>query len=179
MLSQADKQATWLLLQLAEQGRNVEIMAQNLASILVSSEVSVDEFAVEMAAIIGRTAELVMKHQSEIWPGLLPGGAGPHFDDMVESVPSETLSVDEWDALAEAESRLYRDDPGCHGYTDVNVRTENHPVLWRVWKHIEDNLSGTHESWDTLPNHQHRRLVAARVARTFAMMAFGPEFLLR
>jgi|SRR5215831_8689672 len=181
MLSTSDKQATWLLLQLAEQGRNVEIMAQNLAGMLVSSEVSVEEFAGEMAQIVMRTADLVMRHQNEIWPGLVPGGAGPEFDRMVEPVgqADESISVDDWDALAEAESRLYRDDPGCHGYTDVNVQSESHPVLSKVWGHCEDNLAGTHESWDILPTYQRRILVAARVARTMAVMAFGPEFLIR
>jgi hypothetical protein len=177
--SNSDKQATWLLLQLAEQGRNVEVMAQNLASVLVSTSCSVEEFAGELAAIIMRTKELI-ESQMDIWPGLLPGGAGPDFDEMVSPVEYDTpMREVDWDALVTAERSLYRDDPGCHGYTDVNVRSENHPVLSKVWGHVEDNLAGTHPEWEIASTDYRRRMIASRVARTMAVMAFGPEFLLR
>ena len=177
MLSKSDREASWLLLQLAEQGRNVEIMAQNLASVLVSSEVTVDLFAEEIAAIIMRTRDLV-NDQTQIWPGLVPGGAGPYFDDVVTPVTA-LISKTQWDALAAAERKLYSDDPGCHGYTDVNVREEPHPVLAQVWGHVEDNLASTHTEWEIANPDYRLRLVASRVARTMAVMAFGPEFLLR
>ena len=177
MLSKSDREASWLLLQLAEQGRNVEIMAQNLASVLVSTSCSVEEFAGEIAAIIMRVKELI-GDQSQIWPGLVPGGAGPYFDDVVTPV-YEPISQSDWDALKLAEQKLYHDDPGCHGYTDVNVREEPHPVLSKVWGHVEDNLASTDMNWDIMAIDARRRLVASRVARTFAVMAFGPEFLLR
>lgn len=98
----SDQLAAWLLLQLAEQGRPVEIASQFLASWLMSSEApagaldDVQGFLNELKQIKERTILLCLD-ASEIWEGLLPGGPG-------NSLPMNfnIVSTEEWAKLHDA-----------------------------------------------------------------------------
>jgi hypothetical protein len=81
------------------------------------------------------------------------------------------LSHEQWVMLERAEKPLYDGQHGTHAYTSVNVRGES-LMAALIWQHCEDSMSANDDSTD-----QHE--VAHRVARVLAIMAFGPEFILK
>jgi hypothetical protein len=84
-----------------------------------------------------------------------------------------------WDAIERAERRIYRDDPGTHGWTDVNDRFTSPDFIMTLWNHCEGNMSGTIADWDSFSENTQLTMIGRRVALGLALMAFGPEFLLR
>jgi len=89
-----------------------------------------------------------------------------------------TLSPYKWDALATAERPLFADEHGAHAFTSV-LEADDAPWLAELWDHCQLALEASWENWDTLSTDQRNRFTANRVARTLAVAAFGPEFLLR
>jgi hypothetical protein len=89
----------------------------------------------------------------------------------------EILTVEEWNALHNAEQKLYKDEYGAVSYTDVSIREESQMVrlIWdRCEAHMDGDLEGTKphaEIWNAR--------IARRVARVLGIIAFGTEFVLR
>jgi hypothetical protein len=74
-MSNANKIGAYHLLQLAEQGRPVETVAQFLASMWVSGDLTPYYIYNDVKKIAERTTFLMSpRGQCEIWPGLTPGG---------------------------------------------------------------------------------------------------------
>lgn len=71
----SEKLAVYHILQLAEQGRFEEIVAQMIASVIVASDGGGDEAYDLRTTIMKRVLDLMLD-PSEIWEGLLPGGTG-------------------------------------------------------------------------------------------------------
>lgn len=81
-MDDTDRRDTWLMLQLAESGRPVEQIAQFLASMFISADMSRSTMLDEIKMIAERTVEL-MENERMIWNGLLPGPPGSVVDDYV------------------------------------------------------------------------------------------------
>jgi hypothetical protein len=75
MYTEEDRYAAWLILQEANQGRPVEFIAQNIASLIsVGGGDPMEELTAMMAKILNRVAELLRDDGAEIWQHLQPGG---------------------------------------------------------------------------------------------------------
>jgi len=81
MYTEADRLGAWLILQEAEQGRPVEFIAQNMASLIsVGGGDPMEELTAMIAKILNRVAELLRDDGAEIWQHLQPGGhQGDHL----------------------------------------------------------------------------------------------------
>lgn len=90
------------------------------------------------------------------------------------------LSEEQWEALEKAESWLYKGEEGCHAYTDVMEREQDGGFASDVWQQCYIGVDGI-----TDPDLRGDRekfllqMTARRVARVFAVMSFGEEFLLK
>lgn len=86
------------------------------------------------------------------------------------------LSKPEWVALARAEKLFYEDDPGCHGYTDVNRRVEA-TLAAQLWDHAEAHVDN--QDYESNPDTSAQGPVfdetAERVAYALAVLAFGRD----
>jgi hypothetical protein len=181
-LTRADKEASWHILQLAQQGRNIEITAQNLASILWCTSTSVEEFASELAAIIKRVGELT-SDSSLVWPGLLPGIPN-NLDDMISEPDLEKpyLSLGQWAALVRMEERLYHGEYGAHAYTSIVRREESHDAarMWSIAQNpVDDALDTEYSDPQDIPDRIRDNRIARRVAQSLALLNFGADFLLK
>lgn len=87
----------------------------------------------------------------------------------------------EWHALEQAENRLYGANHGCNGWTHV-MQNDGSQLLNGIWENVYMNMDGAGAFDDSqgrrYPNATINAMVAGRVARVFALMAFGPEILL-
>lgn len=84
------------------------------------------------------------------------------------------LNERQWQALIDAERPLYTH--GDLGITDTSPR-EDCDIAADIWAYCEipmDTMYG-----GDIPEETILRRIAERVARVFAVMAFGPEFLIR
>lgn len=80
-----DKAAEFLLLRLAEQGRPVEVVAQFIASYVVSAEGNDGRELMKLLWMVFARIETLLGDNSDIWPGLLPGGPG--YEPLFELIP--------------------------------------------------------------------------------------------
>jgi hypothetical protein len=83
------------------------------------------------------------------------------------------LKSEQWRALEAAERRLYRNDPGCHGWTDV-MSNDGDEFLNMVWGHAADYVNNEFLDSESTRLHQ----TARRVAQALAVLAFGAEILI-
>ena len=175
----SDKVASWHLLQLAEQGRPTEIFAQHLASMAVSGDLNPLEITIEIAQVVERTAKLLNRN-SEIWPGLLPGGGDPQDAEIMQpDIEQPTLDPEQWKALEKAEAKLYQDNWG-HAYTAIVRREESSDahMMWTLAQNpVDDQLDG--EAHEFVSDELRNARIAGRVARALGLLNFGPEWLLR
>ena len=96
------------------------------------------------------------------------------FDLPKLKVPLE----DEWEALAEAEHRLYYNTGApTYGWTGV-IEREDSWFIKEMWDQCESYIESTEENWATMPRRSQLVLIAKRVARVNAVMVYGPEYLL-
>lgn len=105
-------------------------------------------------------------------------------DRMRRDLPAP-LPTDQWAALEAAERRIYKGDPGSHGYTDVMPNDGDEHLNW-LWEHsqmyvIEDyrvsemrDRGAKHETIVRWIMHE----TARRVAQVWAITAFGAEILI-
>src|SRR4051794_39695428 len=91
-----EQRAVFFILQLAEQGRFDETIAQMIASAILASDGGGDEMYQLRSRITTRMLDLIMD-PSEIWDGLLPGGPGPHNSDLLT-----VITMDEYGKLDQA-----------------------------------------------------------------------------
>jgi len=75
-----ERQAVFHILQLAEQGRFEEVVAQMVSSLALGGEMGGGQIFLMWDTIARRTLDLMMD-PSAIWEGLLPGGPG-NVDDL-------------------------------------------------------------------------------------------------
>ena len=76
-----DQRDAMLLLAIADSGRAHEVLAQFIASYIVSGDVSNDNALQEGIAVMVRVFELMNgEGQMKIWPELLPGAGGMYTD---------------------------------------------------------------------------------------------------
>lgn len=101
--------------------------------------------------------------------------------EQYQRVGSSNLQVtlEMWEAVEKAEQRLYRDDMGCHGYTDVMHYDHNDTYLGEIWANCQLSVENTDPNYSTYSAHAEKVVVAKRVAAALAVIAFGPEFLLK
>lgn len=78
--------AVYHMLQLAEQGRPVEVAAQYIASWFLSGELTGADIVDELDKIRERTMDLMLNPQN-VWDGLLPGGPqGEYIGDLLTTI---------------------------------------------------------------------------------------------
>lgn len=87
------------------------------------------------------------------------------------------LKPAQWAALERAERRLYRDDPGCHGWTDVN-ENDGSDLINQLWEQAGYGVEAIINEGSDNPDVLMAR-TAARVAQALAVVSFGSEFLLK
>lgn len=87
---------------------------------------------------------------------------------------TETLPVEQWEALEAAERPIYDGQHGVHAYTSVMPREEG-GIAVAMWAHAEEqvDLAGDFDEWDTRKDEE----TARRVAAALATLAFGTDFL--
>lgn len=113
-MTKDDVKAAFLMLEMSEQGRPVEIASQYVASYIHSGGLDADEIRSFVGQIFARTSEL-LADPAEIWDGLLPGGPSPdHGYEVVDKAGStarliefvESLNQDQVVEIAEALAAL-------------------------------------------------------------------------
>lgn len=96
---------------------------------------------------------------------------GVHYEEKTVRVP-HCLNENQWRALVTAEGPLYRH--GDLGITDTAGREEC-DIAADIWSYVELAMDAMMDMDDM----NRTAKIAARVARVFGVMAFGPEWLLR
>jgi hypothetical protein len=98
----------------------------------------------------------------------------------VNEAKEAALSESDWAALERAEHNIYRGEHGANAYTDVMDRYDGGMALF-FWQQAAENLSSTEGPlWDDPEKGLYRQnMIARRTAQTLAVLAFGPEFLLK
>jgi hypothetical protein len=92
------------------------------------------------------------------------------------SVP--TFNQEQWEALNQAETRIYRNTGSpTYGWTDVVEPEDSAPMFW-IWQQCESYFENMDEDWNRLTQKERDRKIAHRLARINAMMVYGPEYLL-
>lgn len=96
-----------------------------------------------------------------------------------------TLNHLKWNALNVAERKLYGINDGCNAYTDV-VPHGPDAYLCGIWEQCEMSVDGEYDAmsetgtrFSDLPYRVQHARVAHRVAQALAVIAFGPEILLK
>lgn len=93
------------------------------------------------------------------------------------------LTPAQWEALEKAERPLYAGNSGAHAYTGVMGREDDDGFIATLWEICEDQMDAvgdlSTEGGHSLSTAVRMQRVAARVARVQAVIAFGPDFLLR
>lgn len=88
------------------------------------------------------------------------------------------LTLLQWEALEKAEAKLYRNEHGYLGYTDVRERDSSSELVpW--WDTAWIGCESVDLNWDNLGDNVRFARVAMRVAQAVALINFGPEFLLK
>lgn len=132
----ADAMAAWLILQLAEQGRPHEVVAQFMASWLMSSDLDQAEISgwrLDWQRVQDRAFELCLD-PSEIWDGLLPGGPNNGLP------PFEIIDGNEWAKLHDAQRKLEAVEEAWKTNYGFDGGTVDHGGPWDKAKDYEGRL---------------------------------------
>jgi|SRR5215471_10585654 len=100
------------------------------------------------------------------------------WDAIKKAMYVAPLPRDDWDALAKAEAEIHHANYGANGWTDV-MQNDGDEYLNRIWSECSMYVENEHYGPESLPAHVLRARTAKRVAQALALIAFGPEILLK
>lgn len=132
----------------------------------ISDQVAIVSQMDERAREIRHDADLMLRSLDNLRRGMVNKPAAP-------------LSQPAWDALVKAEHKLYAGEFGVHAYTEVNPNdgSEMLNVMWdNAWSSVEMQMANDGDL--ALAGIQYGR-TARHVAAALAVIAFGPEFLIK
>jgi hypothetical protein len=185
----SNRYTSWLLLQLAEEGRPEEQMAQFFASMIISGDMQWYDITRMAAEILHRVTEL-SDVQGQIWPHLLPGGSNgdplehpdtERINEIVNMVKNEDSWSDIYDFLLN-EGLVAAQETSALAITDEDVRNiqarvdpsgqglqfdkDNLGQLWGEAAESVRNVSGA----EAAPEHVVRTAITNRVVRALIVI---------
>src|SRR4051812_40176970 len=131
----ADNLAAFLLLQLSEQGRPVETVAQFIAGWYLTGELTAEQIVDESDDIKERVLDLML-HPEEVWDGLLVGSKVPLVDMFAVIGMSEFGEIESHSRMLKEVQEAFRKNYDVNNI--VNDHGKRLEAIGRILQPFED-----------------------------------------